>query len=492
MSLPPLDRLRLTRTGEFYPLSQEQVDEFNREGAEEPITQQPFRRDAEPQEGWHTFRVEILQPNGSFKDQFYRAESLWEWYQRSAGSERPPTDPLTRKPIWYEDWWALHERFDPQGFVPDWAHVLTRLASVKRHTELQARAAAWLTEDAERREALDEASEQSNLQALQAQQPYTQDPNDAAIVWTFFIKGSVPEQVVGGRSLVHEMRWLFSQEMQRRWRPTFGPVNHWYERLDISKERRHYPATDAPEFLMHVTRYRLRLRLPYEQARQFGVLASGLVIRDFSSYERGMFELFGIHEARRAGVWMHITRIASFVPADQNEPLRMTREEYEQWHTWSYRLHDDPPAPALALGPPDPADLLTEERAAREQEVTSHRNMLELLENHWWQRIQNDNSPLRSLRWIHKQLTYHEQYLYVQLVRLAELAGGADEAANLRASRWRDETENRNVLRQEHLQAKRGEQSNIPAAIQAAHTEALAAIESIRERERERTYNRRY
>ena len=109
-----------------------------------------------------------------------------------------------------------------------------------------------------------------------------------------------------------------------------------------------------------------------------------------------------------------------------------------------------------------------------------------------WQRIENDNSPLRSLRWIHKQLTYHEQYLYVQLVRLAELAGGADEAANLRASRWRDETENRNVLRQEHLQAKRGEQSNIPAAMQAAHTEALEEIERIRERERERTYSRRY
>lgn len=138
MSLPTLDRLRLTRTGEFYPLSRKQVKKLNREGAEEPITQRRFRRDVEP---WHTFRVELKQPDGSFKDQFYHAESLWEWYQKRADAGQPPTDPLTRQLVWYEDWWALHQRFDPQGDVPDWARILPRLTMVKIGLEQRRRAA---------------------------------------------------------------------------------------------------------------------------------------------------------------------------------------------------------------------------------------------------------------------------------------------------------------------------------------------------------------
>lgn len=456
MSLPPLDRLRLTRTGEFYPLSEEQVDELNREGAEEPITQRAFQRDVGPEDLWHTFRVRLTQPDGSFKDQFYRAESLWDWYQRSAGGARPPTDPLTRQPVWYEDWWALHGRFDPEGTVPDWAYRLTKF---------------------------DPASED-------AQQPYAEDPNDATVVWTFYIKGRVPEQVVGGHSLVHEMRWLFSHEMRARWPSTNSPVDHWYERLDISKDVRHYPTSNAPEFLMHVTRYRVRLRLSSEQARQFTDLAFGLVYR--LGYEAMIDALLGIQEAKRVGVWMRITRNGTFVPADQNEPLSMTQEAYEQWSMWSYRLHDDPPAPALALDDPDPVDLLTEERAAREQEVADHREMMASFENEWRQRSQNDDTSLNSLLWIHNKLTYHEQFIFVHLVRLAQIAGGADEAANLRASRWRNETEHRNTMRQEHLRAKRGEPANLSAAIEAAHADALAAIERIRERERDGTYSRRH
>ena len=57
MSLPPLCGLALTRTGEFYPLTEDQVNALNREEAAEPITQQRFQLDAEPQDGWHTFRV---------------------------------------------------------------------------------------------------------------------------------------------------------------------------------------------------------------------------------------------------------------------------------------------------------------------------------------------------------------------------------------------------------------------------------------------------
>ena len=128
MSLPPLDRLCLTPTGEFYPLRKDQVDDFNEEGAEEPFTKQQFQLDSdEPEDAWHTFRVEIEQPDWSFKNQFYHAESLWKWYQKKADLEDPPTDPMTRQLAWYEDWWELHKRFDPQGDAPVWAETLPKL-----------------------------------------------------------------------------------------------------------------------------------------------------------------------------------------------------------------------------------------------------------------------------------------------------------------------------------------------------------------------------
>lgn len=132
MSLPPLDRLCLTPTGEFYPLREDQVDDFNGKGAEEPLTKQQFQLDSdEPEDAWHTFRVEIEQPDGSFKDQFYHAESLWKWYQKKADLAHPPNDPMTRQSAWYEDWWDLHKRFDPQGAVPVWARYLPKLKVAK-------------------------------------------------------------------------------------------------------------------------------------------------------------------------------------------------------------------------------------------------------------------------------------------------------------------------------------------------------------------------
>ena len=319
MSLPPLDRLRSTRTGEFYPLSEEQVNDLNREEAAEPITQQRFQLDAEPREGWwHTFRVELKQSDGSFKDQFYRAESLWEWYQRSAGSARPPTDPLTRQPVWHEDWWALHERLDPQGAVPGWARTLPRLEVVRAGLEQRRRNA-----------------------------------DDPTVMWTFCVKGSVDEQVVGGRNLVHEMRWLFSQEMSARWPWTDNPVSHWYERLDIRKDVRHYPAADDPEFLMHVTRYRIRARLPnLAQEQRFGAWLGDFILSQ-GSYAESMYRLLGINVAKRVGTVFVVLRGASG-PADGQATLALTREEYQRWHGWSYRLHEATGAPSLLYAPGAP------------------------------------------------------------------------------------------------------------------------------------------
>lgn len=316
--LPPLNRLTLS-TGEFYPLNKDQVNDLNREGAEEPITQQRFRLDADgPQDAWHTFRVQFEQPDGSFRSQFYRAESLWEWYQRSRGSARPPVDPLTRQPVWYEDWWALHQRFDPQGAVPDWAHELQKIDAARAAAreaarqkdaieDLNARAAAWLIGDEERREELDGPSEQSNSQALRA------------------------------------------------------------------------------------------------------------------------------FEAR----------------------------------------------------------ILAEEREEREEEVDEHRHAIQRGRDTWLQMMQNDATTLASMLFINRRLTYHEQYVYVHLARLAAIADAPGEGTRRQADEWERAILLRGTTRQEFLRFKRGEQPDQLAASMAAREEANAALDRIRLRERGTTYRRR-
>ena len=141
--LPPLAGLSLAprgaRTGEFYPLSQAEVDELNQDDNVEGITFEPFQLDAEPTEGWHTFRVRDAEPkrDGTYGYKFYRAESLWEWYKRSEGR-----DPTTRQPAWYEDCVAMHAKFEPDDEMPDWVEHLPR----QNETPVQRyqRQVAWL------------------------------------------------------------------------------------------------------------------------------------------------------------------------------------------------------------------------------------------------------------------------------------------------------------------------------------------------------------
>ena len=133
--LPALDCLSL-HTGEFYPLSQAEVDALNDDGEQEPFSTEPHQKDVDEyglggwrrlvpgvqpnEDPWHTFRVRSTEPSadGTYKYRHYRAESLWRWHKTN------PADPITREPIWYEDWRALHDRFDPDGAVPDWAYDL--------------------------------------------------------------------------------------------------------------------------------------------------------------------------------------------------------------------------------------------------------------------------------------------------------------------------------------------------------------------------------
>ena len=126
--LPNVSGLRLdgppsVGTGEFYALSQPEVDALNAGGGKEAFTVEPFQQDVEPVEGWHAFRVraEHPRPDGTYDYQYYRAESLWRWVK-----DGNRIDPITRGPIWYEDYVELHNRFAPGTPLPPTATLFRR------------------------------------------------------------------------------------------------------------------------------------------------------------------------------------------------------------------------------------------------------------------------------------------------------------------------------------------------------------------------------
>jgi hypothetical protein len=125
--LPALDRLSLSRTGEFYALSQPELDQFAAEDKLDPITLESFESDSgNGADDWRTFRVRNATPqaDGEYKHHYYKASALWKHYD----SPTPKKDPLTNQPIWYEDWMALHGVYgtlpNAASFIPSWVYAL--------------------------------------------------------------------------------------------------------------------------------------------------------------------------------------------------------------------------------------------------------------------------------------------------------------------------------------------------------------------------------
>ena len=136
--LPRLDRLSLKPTGEFYALSATEVSEE----PEDPIHGDSFLPGQTRDSPNATFRVRNRDPRPGTTDQykyhFFEAASLWDWVKR----EGKATNPKNRDPLWKEDWLALHDRFDPDGPVPDWVSRLPQLDPAFNDPRANAPAAA--------------------------------------------------------------------------------------------------------------------------------------------------------------------------------------------------------------------------------------------------------------------------------------------------------------------------------------------------------------
>ena len=147
---------RAAPTGEFIKLSRAEARRLNNAGVREPINKTKYMpSDCDPNEEqlfgddyecFEPFKVWVRDPaTGRPGRQYhiYNALALWD----ALGFMDKLRDPATRQPFWREDWWELHQKFDPHGDMPRKVLALPRKDKDDGHID---------TEDEEEEEEEDE------------------------------------------------------------------------------------------------------------------------------------------------------------------------------------------------------------------------------------------------------------------------------------------------------------------------------------------------
>ena len=116
-------RCRSVCTGEFVTLSGEEAAALTAEGEIEALTFADYVASDKLPDGESYFRVRfaLMKPDRTYGYKVYDARRLWDWVRIHFA------DPDRSKPTWREDWWELHNRYDPQGVVPNNVHRLPSL-----------------------------------------------------------------------------------------------------------------------------------------------------------------------------------------------------------------------------------------------------------------------------------------------------------------------------------------------------------------------------
>ena len=131
--LPNLGQLALADTGAFYELTDAERQQLDDDDVNDPITmERPVHT--------MTFRVRLADDNsdGTPRYKFFSPESLWTWVKNH------DTLPARENPVWYEDWWALCNTYNPNHHnIPSWARSLkTRTQFLESRARAEARRAA--------------------------------------------------------------------------------------------------------------------------------------------------------------------------------------------------------------------------------------------------------------------------------------------------------------------------------------------------------------
>lgn len=205
---------RAEPTGEFIRLSRAEARKLNNAGVREPINKTKYlpsdcepteentfnqlnRRKADDYECFEPFKVWIKdertdRPGRQYN--IYNAEALWD----ALPYMDKMRDPATRQPFWREDWWELHQKFDPNGDVPREVHMLPRK---DKHE-------GYDTEDDD--ETDDELQDEALLQAIRVVEQRTLADRPVEVWGRFWLKGNVAH---GERYNMEN--WYFGEHLKR-------------------------------------------------------------------------------------------------------------------------------------------------------------------------------------------------------------------------------------------------------------------------------------
>ena len=110
----------MARTGGFYNLTPNEADQLIAQAERDPVSLDEF---------FSVFRVSLPSADGTFRYRYYRADVLWRSIMAVFAQKRELVYPEIQAPVWYEDWYELHNQYDPNGPVPPEVNQLLRLAN---------------------------------------------------------------------------------------------------------------------------------------------------------------------------------------------------------------------------------------------------------------------------------------------------------------------------------------------------------------------------
>ena len=260
MLYPDLRRLSLARgcpTGGFHELGDAERQQLDDGDVNDPITmERPVHI--------MTFRVRLVEDNadGTPRYKYFSPEALWEWVKNHNSL------PAREGPIWYEDWWALCNTYNPDHrSIPPWAHRLKHRSQYLAEQAAQAQQAVQAQQAARERARAEQEAEDRNpaaaaalnvrsgnpsrmwaqstnirvrqedsLQGLPRLRPGEerygpQRSSDHLIAWRCWIKGAA--RADSGERFADAVRDSFAGRMTGGPRSALHAVDRWRQRLVV-------------------------------------------------------------------------------------------------------------------------------------------------------------------------------------------------------------------------------------------------------------------
>ena len=309
-----------------------------------------------------TFRVRLADdgPNGEPRYKYFSPAELWRWVKDH------DTLPSREGPIWYEDWWALCNTYNPDRHdIPAWAHRLKRrseyVAERAREQAAQAQQAARADARAEREEepapevwvppALPPATTRLPPLRRGEERLGAQRATDVLIQWHFWLKpfDSAAEDRLDFPHVNDRVRGTFETYMLTHFNSPQA-VSRWRQRLEVESTLSdatfvgdNDPAEDAPVVLVTC-----KLWLPQlaafnfmnflnDEKRKFGM---GSLIRRWLGIIGADMGYPG--EAFRSRMYARWSHQQDHPNARPGVPgfFTMSRTGYNVWR--AYSLEDDP------------------------------------------------------------------------------------------------------------------------------------------------------